>query len=306
LSKPRVGMIGVGRFGQNHSRILAAAPWCDYQGLFDINLERAEEIARRDTCPKYNSASALLDHCDAVVIAVSTANHFDIVREALTYNVRVLIEKPLTDTIETARKLTEIADQNMSPLFVGHLERFNPAIIRAFELIPQPETINIERLGTWQPRPVSADVIMDLMIHDLDMLLHHGQRPVSESFLVSASAVVSEFLDHCTCALTLENGGMATITSNRVADRRHRQLRLTAGRRQVVADLMTQNCVLYEPDGGDVIPVKEEITTVMPLDLELEAFVTGNCSLPEAKIATYHDGVAAMEFAQAILNAIQR
>lgn len=296
-------MIGVGRFGQNHSRILAGADFCEYAGLYDIDQQRAAEISARDGVKNYSSQEDLFDDVEAVVIAVSTANHYQVCKDALEKGKHVLVEKPVTTSPEEARELIESAARADLHFFTGHLERFNPAIRRAMEIIPRPLLIRAERHGTWSPRQLSADVIIDLMIHDIDITLQYG---FGELTVVSAHAqpIVSSYYDLCDCCLKSRQGTTIQLYANRASSHRRRTLELHGESEHVFVDMINQTVSLVAAD-EEAVEKNIPVTTKKPLDEELRAFCSTIRGDHVPILATGNDGMMAVSIANAIKALLQ-
>ncbi|MBM4125611.1 MAG: Gfo/Idh/MocA family oxidoreductase, partial [Nitrospira sp.] len=176
----RVGVIGVGHLGQHHARLYAALPGATLAGVTDDDPERAKLIADRHQVPVFAQAAALLERIDAVSVAVPTSAHHAVVTACLKAGVHVLVEKPIAVTLPEARDLVALADAKGCVLQVGHIERFNPVIRAVRPLIGKPGFIECHRLSPFGSRGTDVDVVLDLMIHDLDMVLSFDPGPVEE------------------------------------------------------------------------------------------------------------------------------
>jgi predicted dehydrogenase len=218
----RMAVIGVGHLGKEHARILAQLPQVELVGLADVNAGQAQAVAQRCGCPAYTDYQALLPGVDAAVIAVPTTYHFGIARDFLTRRIPVLVEKPLAATRAHAEQLAELARRQQTTLQVGHIERFNPAFQELQRRPLQPRLIQAERLGPYTGRSTDIGVVLDLMIHDLDLLLALTRSPVCSVEAVGLS-VFGNHEDVASARLVFANGCVATLTASRasVAPRRH-------------------------------------------------------------------------------------
>jgi predicted dehydrogenase len=302
MTIPSIGMIGVGRFGNNHSRILSELSECNYLGLFDINAIRAAEIAQRDSVKQFSDLKELLNACRGVVIAASTEAHYTIAKEALTSGVSVMVEKPVCINENEAEELIQLADSEDLILAVGHLERFNAALKKGIALIADPDVIQVERHGIWTDRIVTADVILDLMIHDLDILPQIG---ISNIHSVSAFArnVVNGCYDECQASFRTDTGAMVTFSASRTSHHRHRELRMYNFDDGVIVDLINQN-ILKQADDGSYAALKTNKSE--PLREELIEFCNAVSGKPATTIARGLDGMLAVRNANLIKSALKR
>ena len=232
----RCGAVGVGRMGQHHARVYANEPGCELVGVVDARFERAQEIADRHESTAFETERQLLDAgVDAVTIAVPTTQHFRSAQCFLEAGVACLIEKPLAGDTETAQRIKQLAEQHGSILMVGHIERYNP-VIRAMRkatedgLEVQPRFIEVHRVSPMTFRSVDTSVVMDMMIHDLDvvLMLMDGNEP--DEIQAAGVAVVTEHEDICNARLTWrrpQGNCVANITASRLALKTERVTRIT-------------------------------------------------------------------------------
>lgn len=303
MTIPKIGLIGVGRFGQNHSRILSSIEEIQYAGLYDIDRDRASEIARRDGAVSHDSLEALIADIDAAVIAVSTDNHFETALACLEAGIHVLVEKPVTLNREEGQTLIKTAEDNELLLFTGHLERFNAGIEKAIDLIEKPHLLYVERHGTWLKRDVTSDVITDLMIHDLDMMLRLDKSGFA-SLLVSAASLTTDYLDVCEASFKTNAGLHGHFSANRAADQRRRQLRLMGDNGTAFVDMIKQTVLFCPAESRTGEFNKVEVSFREPLREEMLAFSACIRGHYDGTLATGHDGLQALEAAAAIIQAI--
>ena len=177
-AKPRVALVGAGAFGKNHLRVIHESPHAELAGVFDLDAARAAELAKPYGCRSFASLDELIQHSDAAVIASPTVTHAEIGCYLMEAGLDVMVEKPIAHTLEAGRALVESAERRGRVLQVGHLERFNPAVIALSEVVHQPLFFEIHRLSEFSPRSLDVDVVLDLMIHDLEIILAMvGEKP---------------------------------------------------------------------------------------------------------------------------------
>lgn len=221
-----VGVIGVGALGQHHARHLASAHGCVLVGVHDADPARAEAVAASCGTRAYRDLDALLASVQAVTVAVPTACHAEVGLRALERGVAVLMEKPLAATLEEADRLVAAAEARGLPLQVGHVERFNRVIRAAQPFLDNPRYLEGTRLAPFQPRGTDVAVVLDLMIHDLDLLLHLTGGVEASEVRASGVAVLSPHLDMANARVEFANGAVANVTASRMARERVRRLRL--------------------------------------------------------------------------------
>lgn len=221
----RVGVIGAGHLGVFHALKYAHLSHCRLVAIADIDEKRAKKAADPLGVDYTSDYGEILDKVDAVSIATPTSTHYEIAKQCLAEGIHVLIEKPICTTPDQAGELIETAKISGTKLQVGHVERFNPAILRADPLIRSPLFVEVHRLGNFSKRGTDVDVVLDLMIHDLDLVIHYVNSPVMH---ISAAGVpvLSEQGDIANVRLEFENGCVANLTSSRVSKEKMRKFRL--------------------------------------------------------------------------------
>lgn len=223
--KTRVGVIGAGGLGQHHVRIMGELPEATLVGFHESRPERAAEIAATLKAKPFDSLDELLDSVDAVTIVVPTPAHYDVAKRALARGVHVLIEKPFTATIEQADELLELAKEKGALVQIGHVERFNRAIRAALPYVDQPKFIESDRLAPFNPRGSDVAVVLDLMIHDIDLILTLvGEQVMSVSAV--GVGVLTPSVDIANARLGFITGAVANITASRVSRERMRKVRI--------------------------------------------------------------------------------
>ncbi len=214
--KVRVAVIGVGYLGRFHALRWKEVPGAELVGVFDTDPERARQVAAEAGCPAFPDLEALLEQADAVSIVVPTADHYAVAKQALLKDKDILLEKPITSTLEQADELIGFASERKRIFMVGHLERFNPAVRALSEALTRPAFIEVHRLGPFLERASNVDVVRDLMIHDLDIVLSLVNSKL-ERVSAMGIAVLSDKIDIANARVEFENGTVANFTASRVS-----------------------------------------------------------------------------------------
>lgn len=224
-TRPRIGVAGVGSLGYHHARILSSLEGVGAAGVFDVRQDRADEVSTAFGVPVFPSLEALLEVSDGLIVAVPTAEHEAVARAALERGVHVLVEKPLASTLAAADRILAAADRGGAVVQVGHVERFNQAVVQAWEHLDRPLFIESHRMAPFSPRSTDVAVVLDLMIHDVDLVMRIVGKPISEVAAVGVP-VLSGNVDIANARLTFEGGGVANLTASRVSLERMRKLRI--------------------------------------------------------------------------------
>ncbi len=325
----RVGVVGAGAFGRNHARIyreLQSDPSqnIEFAGIVDIDFARAQTVAKEFGVTAFHSLDAFIaSDVEACSVAVPTAAHLEVARHLMENGVDVLIEKPLATTVAEADDLIAIADRHKRIAQVGHLERFNPAVRATFPLLTQPMFFEVHRLSVFSPRSLDVDVVLDLMIHDLDIVLAFVQSPVKEVRAVGLP-ILSQKVDIANVRMEFESGCVANFTASRVSTERVRKLRFFQPRQYVSLDYSRQDVLVLtvddlhlDPAGMDpfnpasvaasalpgITPFRPAVEQQEPLRAELSSFLRAvrNRSQPEV---TLEDGRRVLALAMQIVDAI--
>ena len=246
MNRLRMAVIGVGHLGKHHARILAAQPDVDLVGVVDANSATAKAVADSCKTEAFESHHDLPDGVEAVSIAAPTLFHHSIARSFLKRGVPVLVEKPITSTLAQADELVEIAAAQGVPLQVGHIERFNPAFEDLSARPINPKLIESERHGPFTGRSTDIGVVLDLMIHDLDLILSIVRSPVTDVEALGAT-VFGGHEDIVNARVTFENGCVASITASRLSPRPKRKLRVWAPEGYAGIDFVEKRLTLVQP-----------------------------------------------------------
>jgi len=305
----RVGVIGVGSLGQHHARVYAELAGVCLVGVADVDEMRGASVAARHNCRAVADYRALIGEVDAVSVAVPTLLHHGIAKACLEAGLHVLVEKPLAVTVAEARDLAAVSSSRGVTLQVGHIERFNPAFRATRGAIKAPALIECRRWAPFTPRGTDVDVVLDLMIHDLDLVLGMVGTPVRD-VLASGLSVLSPTTDVAQAWIVFEDGCVATFSASRVAESKVRELRIYEPEGFVLIDLAGQMAVVGRRAMGT--SGSHELLTEQvrgdgrePLKLELEAFLdavrTGAPPMVSGK-----EGADALELASEIMASIAR
>ncbi len=242
--KPKIGVVGAGHLGKHHIKHLSNHKGVDFIGVFDINEDSLKNICDEFSVRPFKSLEELISLCDAVNIVTPTNTHFDIARKFLNKMKDVFIEKPITNTVEEALSLIDLAKTNECILQVGHIERFNPTINKLKELVDNPHYIEIERLAPFQARGTEVPVVLDLMVHDIDLILEMVNSPL-ESVQASGAKMMSNSIDVAHAHIKFQNGVVANLKSSRIAQNYIRKIRTYQKNFYSITDLMIPQIELY-------------------------------------------------------------
>ncbi len=283
----RCGVWGVGVWGEKHARVYGASRHAELVGVYDRSRAKAEEVARQFGGRVFATPESLLAECEAVSVATSTVAHLEAAQQALAAGCHVLVEKPMAVTVAEADAMIEAAERAGRTLQVGQVERFNPALLAAKPFLREPKFIEAHRMAAFQPRSLDIDVVGDLMIHDIDAVLHLTGQTISDLSAVGV-AVLSSTEDIANARLEFADGCVANLTASRVSVERLRRIRFFTRNSYVSVDLFEragEAFVIRDPGSfkpGAVNPLsllagiqrtKLDVPNGEPLTLELEAFV---------------------------------
>jgi len=299
MDKVRVGIIGVGYLGMQHARILSYLEEAELKGVADIDLKKAMQIGNRHGVGYCQNYEDMLDEIDAAIVATPTSEHFSISVNLLRRGKSVLVEKPITEKVEQAEQLVEEAKKNGLILQVGHLERFNPAVEAVENMIREPRFIEVQRLGSFSARSLDIDVVLDLMIHDLDIIMAMIKDEVN---VIRASGihVLSEKIDIANARLEFKSGCVATLTASRVHQGKVRKLRIFEPTVYYSVDYIDQEVKVFPLDGRQTDIKTLRIQKEEPLKKELSNFL--DCiRLGKTSKVSGEEGLRALRLAYSVL-----
>ena len=304
----RAGVIGVGHLGQHHARLYASLPGAQLVGVLDYSVERAQVIADRHGARVFRTVEELLPHVDVVSVAVPTSGHYAVAKSCLQAGKHLLVEKPIAVMPGEAQELVELAKQRGCCLQVGHSERFNPVMALMRPHIKNPIFIECHRLSSFSERGTDVDVVLDLMIHDLDLVLSLNPGPVEE-VRAAGVAVLSSSIDIAHARIQFQSGGVANLTSSRVSTNKMRRLRIFQRDNYLSIDFQTRQGMICRRSAEAGERPTVEVTNLQggdeePLKLQLESFLhaVGTGARP---VVSGEDGAAAVAVAHQVLQAIE-
>ena len=310
----RVGVIGVGHLGFHHARIYSSLDGVQLVGVVDSDIDRAMKASAEFGAPMFTAVEELLaEGVDAVSVVVPTSAHRDVAVQCIEAGVDALVEKPIAATIDDAEAIVNTARARERILQVGHIERFNGAVVALMEAVKHPRFIECHRLSPYPNRGDDVSVVLDLMIHDLEIVQALVGGSVTQVDAIGVP-VFSKFEDIANARIRFDNGCVANITSSRVSMEKMRKIRIFAGDAYVSTDYSAQEVTMYRKKPGDLPPdiTPMEMIEIEPLDVhkeeplkrELESFVT--CVRERARpLVSGDDALAALRLAQRVIDAIR-
>ena len=299
----RVGVVGVGHIGSNHARLYAELPSVQFTSIYDLDLIRANTIGKKYGLIPAKSLEQFAEMIDAASIATPTSTHYKVAHALLSRGKHLLVEKPITENTRDASELAELAAREQLVLQVGHVERFNPVLSALEARLTHPRFIEAHRLSPYPERSTDIGVVLDLMIHDLEIILHLVRSPVQTIDAVGVP-VLSRGEDIANARLRFENGCVANITSSRISPERMRKIRVFQEDAYLSLDYQNQSGEIYRRVDGRITRDKVAVEREEPLKRQLMSFVecasTGNAPRVSGFQAT-----AALELAVEITKRIQ-
>ena len=256
----RIGYIGVGHMGQYHVNVSCNIP--DYKpcGIYDISMDRANEISKQFHIPVFQNVDSLLSEVDALVLAVPTVHHYALARQALEKGKHVLVEKPMTETVEQAQELVHLAETQGLIFQVGHVERFNGAVAELGKIVDKPYLIESKRLAPRSDRVQDIGVVLDLMIHDIDIVLNLVQDEVHSVHACGQSCIPPHHHeDFATAIIQFRNGCVANLIASRAAQSKTRELHISQPNALIVLDFSTQNISVHRLAASAYLMTQKEL-----------------------------------------------
>jgi predicted dehydrogenase len=324
MEKLKVGVIGTGHLGNLHTKMFYQLDNCELIGVFDSNYSTAKSVADEYGVKAFKNIDEIINEVQAVSIAATTSAHYELAKKCLENNIHVFVEKPITASIPEAEEIVSIASKNKLNLQVGHIERFNPALISLEKYILKPMFIQTDRLAQFNPRGTDVAVVLDLMIHDIDIILSLVKSEV-KSIEASGVAVVSDTLDIANARIEFENGAVANVTASRISQKKMRKMRIFQRDNYIALDFITGVSEVYrlvpmnekvdsafisfgEMGIGEkkkrVVYEQPDVKEVNALKYELELFVNSVLK-NEPPVVSGEDGLRALKVAEIILKKIE-
>ncbi len=253
MSEIRTAVIGVGYLGKFHAQKYSQLENSELLAVVDNDIEKASKVANDAECKAITDYHELLGKVDAVSIVVPTELHFEVTKDFLRHGSHVLVEKPITTTLEQADELIGLANQNKLILQVGHLERFNPAIIALEHELSEVKFIESTRLAPYNPRGTDVNVVLDLMIHDIDIILDIVNSEV-EKIDASGTPVLSQGIDIANARIVFKNGCVANVTASRASNKTDRKMRIFQNDAYLSVDFQNRELSVYRKGDGEMYP----------------------------------------------------
>ncbi len=278
MDKLRLGVVGVGHLGGIHAQIYKELKNCTLVAVCDLDKNRLNEISQRLNVPGYGDYRELFGKVDAVSIATPTQRHYAIAHDFLKHKIHTLVEKPFTPGLKEADSLIKIAKKNRLILQVGHIERFNSAFAATQELIQEPKFIECHRLSPFPNRSLDVGVVLDIMIHDIDIILGLVSSEIKRIESVGVN-VLTQFEDIANARITFKNGCVANLTASRVSDEVMRKIRIFQKNTYISLDYKDAKASIYKKSGLSITKEDLPIEKEQPLQKELQSFL--NCIIKE-------------------------
>jgi predicted dehydrogenase len=300
----KVGVVGTGYLGRLHARVLTEIPGVTVVGFVDPDDAVAAEVASTLRIKRVNSTRELASQVDCAVVATPTTAHLEVASELLEAGCDVLVEKPIAATVDEAKKLIDLAAKRNRIIQVGHVERYNPAIVAIADMVRDVRYIEAQRIGVFAGRSLDIDVLLDLMIHDLNLALSLLRKKVVEIRAVGVP-VLTDKVDMANVRLELEDGAVANLTASRVSQDRVRKQRFFGSDFYISVDTKEQEVKGYRLVGKTIEPITIEVRKKEPLRAELESFL--ECVRERRKpLVTAEDGLEAVALATRVAEAIEK
>ncbi|EKD28680.1 MAG: 1-carboxy-3-chloro-3,4-dihydroxycyclohexa-1, 5-diene dehydrogenase [uncultured bacterium] len=304
MKKPiKVAVIGVGHLGKHHARIYSQLSSTELVCVVDVDEKNGKKIAKEFNVPFVNDYKSIIDKVDAVSVVVPTVLHYEITKFFIQHGIHVLVEKPVTNLEEQAADLEKIVANNNVILQVGHIERFNPAWLAVQEKIINPRFIEIHRLAPFKNRSMDVGVVLDLMIHDIDIVLTIVNKKITD-IRSSGVAVLGKHEDIVNCRLEFEGGCVANINASRISSKELRKIRIFQPHCYMTLDYKNQSGEYYELKGGKIKQKTIKTSKDEPLKIELTDFIRCVNESATPKVSISH-GKLALSAALKILKQIK-
>ena len=303
MPKIKVAVIGTGALGSIHAKIYAESKNVELVGICDIDKKTVNSLSKELKVKAFTNYKDLIGNIDGATVAVPTKDHYLISKDLLSAGIHLLIEKPITQTLEQADKLLKIAKSKKLILAVGHIERFNAAVEAVHKLKGDIKFVECHRLGPLAKRIKDVGVVLDLMIHDIDILLWLIQSPIKSIEAVGVK-VLTKHEDIANVRLTFKNGAVCNITASRVTEKAMRKIRMFQPNAYISLDYIRQDAIIYTKKLGMIVANKIDIKKERPLQKEIAAFL--DCIKTNKKpLASGQEGRDALAVALEILKKIK-
>ena len=331
MDKIRTAVVGVGKMGTIHAKVYDQLPQSDFVAVVDIDGDKAERLANQYRCQAFTNCMDVLDKVDAVTIATPTVTHLELAKIFIKNNVAVMIEKPLAANVKEGKKIVRLAKKSNGTVAVGHSERCNPVVQAVKRLDVEPKFIEATRVSPYTFRSTDIGVVMDLMIHDIDIILSLAASKIKRVAAVGIGIIADDKEDICNARITFENGCIANITASRLALRTERRVRVFSRQAYLSLDYLKKSGIAIKADPNinavnwikehedsegfdptkvnwlDLLHIEHlDIDDREPLRVEQEAFLGAVMDKELRPEVSAEEGLAAMECAQKILASVKK
>ena len=297
--KINIGVIGIGKLGTYHVQKLINIPNVNLIGIYDSEQSSMDKCMQNYGVETFKDITMLLNKCHAITIATPTITHYEVAKKALEKGLHIFIEKPITDNIDDAIKISDIAKKNDRLVQGGHIERFNNAFKQSLEFINKPQFIEIHRISPFPNRSLDIPVVMDVMIHDLDILLSINKGNPIKKIHATGASVVTDFIDLANARIEFEDGLVANLTASRISSKQMRKIRIFQDKSYIGIDLSEKKLDVYKinNDKDDFIDVKSiDVEEGDALEGELSHFI--DCIINnDMPLVSANDGIDALKLA---------
>ncbi len=325
MEKLKIGVIGTGHLGKLHTKMFTEIENCELVAIYDSNAGQAKNVSEEYKVSAANSIDELLGKVDAVSVAAITSAHYEIAKKCFEKGIHVFVEKPITEIIPQAEELVKISNEKKLNLQVGHIERFNPALVSMEKYMLEPKFIQTDRLARFNPRGTDVAVVFDLMIHDIDIILSLIKSEVKD-VQANGVAIVSDNLDIANARIQFENGAVANVTASRISQKKMRKMRIFQEDGYIALDFVTGVAELFRLMPVDtelsksIIPLGEigvgdkkrklvyeqpEQKKINALKYELQLFINSVLN-NEKPVVSGEDGLRALKVAEIIIQEIEK
>lgn len=325
MEKLKIGVIGTGHLGKLHTKMFTEIENCELVAIYDSNAGQAKNVSEEYKVSAANSIDELLGKVDAVSVAAITSAHYEITKKCFEKGIHVFVEKPITEIIPQAEELVKISNEKKLNLQVGHIERFNPALVSMEKYMLEPKFIQTDRLAQFNPRGTDVAVVFDLMIHDIDIILSLVKSEVKD-VQANGVAIVSDNLDIANARIQFENGAVANVTASRISQKKMRKMRIFQEDGYIALDFVTGVAELFRLMPVDtelsksIIPLGEigvgdkkrklvyeqpEQKKINALKYELQLFINSVLN-NEKPVVSGEDGLRALKVAEIIIQEIEK
>jgi predicted dehydrogenase len=303
MKKIKIAVVGVGHLGAIHTKVYSTLKNVELVGVCDKNPEKLSEFTTRYNIEGFTNVNQMLDRVDAVSIAVPTIYHYETAKPFLEKGIAVLLEKPMAATLQEAKKILNIAKKNNAILQIGHIERFNPAIQSIRKITIDPRFIECHRLAPYNPRGTDVSVVLDLMIHDLDIVLTFIDSKIKRIDAIG-TPVLSKQEDIANVRIVFENKAVANLTSSRISFQSMRKIRIFQHNAYISIDYVEQSATLYKKVKNRIQQIGIPIQKEQPLQKEIVSFI--NCVRNKTQpIVSGEQGFRALQTAFKIIRKIR-